>query len=176
MTLDRTKVIANPGTLTYTPSSGTGGAIGFSLEGVTIRVMHRYEPIMLDEAGDGPIDYINLGGPVFVEGVATQWDTATKAALMKHSISGADFIVGLADVGKKATTLAAGTLSFAADEIGGLQFSATLAVPLSGAESQLRIGLRRKRVTSFPFVFGCLPDYTTSTPTARQIRIYPRTS
>lgn len=157
MALDGSKVRSNPGTLVYTPSAGSAQSIGFTAEGLRLLIRHRHEPILPEELGDMPLDYIFLSGPILVIGKAWQWDAATRHALQKHAISGTDLVIATGDIGRKMSDLAVGTLAFTPQVSGHVAWSADRAVPLLNESNAFEAEFRKRRVVEWAFSFGILP-------------------
>lgn len=157
MALDGSKVRSNPGTLIYTPSGGGAQSIGFTAEGVRLLVRHRNEPIVPEELGDLPLDYIFLSGPILVIGKAWQWDAATRNALAKHAIDGTGLMIDTQHIGRKASDLALGTLLFTPQVAGHVKIAAKRAVPLLSEGQPVEIEFRKRRVIEWAFSFAILP-------------------
>lgn len=156
MALDGTKVFTNPGTLTFTPSGGAA-VIGFTVEGFKLAVRNRNEPIVPEELGDTPLDYILLGGPVLLFGKAMQFEAATLRALADYAVSSTTLTWSTTHVGKKLSDLSLGTLSFVPDTQGHVQIDADRAVPVLAEEVPFEIDIRRRKAAEFAFCFAILP-------------------
>jgi len=156
MGLDGTKVLTNPGVLTYTPSGGAV-VIGFTVEGIRFAVKNRNEPILPEELGETPLDYILLGGPVLMFGTAMQFEAATLKALAEYAVSGSTLTWTTNNIGKKLSDLSIGTLSFIPDTTGHVQIDADRAVPLLAEELPFEIAIRKKKAAEFAFCFAILP-------------------
>lgn len=157
MALDGSVVRANPGTLTYTPQGGGAQAIGFTAEGIKILVRHRHEPILPEELGDMPLDYLFLSGPILIIGKALQWDAATRNALQKHAISGANLVFDTTNIGRKMSDIALGTLAFVAQVAGHVGWSADRVVPLLSESNPFEPEFRKRKIVEWAFCFAVLP-------------------
>lgn len=152
MAYDGSTVNPNPGTLTW-----DGSAIGYTEEGIELFHPITFEPIAPEELGDSPVDYINLGGPVLAFATLWQWDAATRKAVMDYAVSGNTIVLSTTHIGKKASVLKSGTLSFAPVTTGHVNWSCTRTVVLSGHQRPLSLRFRKRRVLAWQICFGLLP-------------------
>jgi hypothetical protein len=153
--LDGARVLANSGSLLY----DTGDAntrIGFRGDMVQFVWRPDMPGVFPEDFGSIPLDYLNLGGPVFVMITAWQFDVETRRALGKHMITGIDFEIGTADVGRLMSSLTSGSLTFTPDagskHVG---FTAAHAVPVR--EEELRVAFGPREISEYLISFACLP-------------------
>ena len=149
----------SPGILTYTPDGGAANAIGFSTEGVQLFTKFNWEPILVEELADSPLDYIALGGPVIAVVTGVQWDAATRTALAEYAISGSNLAFTTDDWGKKATDLSYGVLDFdpTTTVSGSVKFNFPRAVPLMSFERPYQPEFRKRRLVEHAIAFAALP-------------------
>lgn len=157
MSLDGTKVRANYGTLTYTPDGGDDLDIGFTDAGIKLKMKFTNQPIIPEELGNMPLDFLNLGGPIICIGTAWQWDAATINALAEYAVSGSNLVFTNANIGRKMGAINFGALTFVPAITGHLGWTAPRAVPLLNEDSPFEIAFRKREIVTFPFAFAILP-------------------
>lgn len=159
MALNGADLRPSPGVLTYTPNGGSAQAIGGSIDGVHLFTKFRWEPILVEELADTPLDYIALGGPVIAVVTGVQWDTATRNALAAYAISGSTLVFTTNDWGKKATDLSYGALAFDPDltASGSVSWTAAIAVPLINHDRPYAPEFRKRKLVEHAITFGILP-------------------
>ena len=155
--LDGSVVRSNPGTLTYTPDGGVAKDIGFTVEGIQLRMKFNNAPITPEEFGELPLDYINLMGPILATGVSMQLDDETRQALADYAISGATLLFTTADIGRKQTDLGFGALAFAPSVVGAAGWTAPRVVPLLNEETPFEPKYKTREIIEWAFSFGILP-------------------
>lgn len=150
---DGSKIKVCPGVLTW-------GAyeLGWTEEGVRLVIRNRHEPIIPEELGETPLDYILLGGPVLALFTARQFDEATFKMLAAYASSTTTLTWTTDNVGKKLTDLVTpAALTFTPDTAGHVKWTGARAVPLLAEEVPLEIHNRYKKETVFACAMAILP-------------------
>ena len=147
-----TTVHGNRGTLTF------GAAIGFVAEAFTLIPMQQFAPILVEDYGAQPLDYIYLGGEILGVVVGTQWDAATRNALAKHLIVGSTLVFDVDLIGRRMGDIANAAVTWTPTDSGSISLSAPKAVPLlsRGRRPEIRLGV--KAPTLYAATLAMLPD------------------
>lgn len=150
---DGSTIKAVPGVLTWGVYE-----IGFVEDGVKLIVRNRHQPIIPEQLGETPIDYILLGGPVLCTFIAQQYDADTFQAIAAYAASAKTLTWTTDNIGQKLTDLVTpAALTFTPDSAGGVKWTAPRAVPLMADETPLEIFNQHKKETVFACAFAILP-------------------
>lgn len=150
---DGSDIIATPGVLTWGANE-----IGYVEDGIKLIFRNRHQPIIPEQLGETPLDYILLGGPVIATFIAMQYDAETMAALASYAALAKTLTWTTDNIGQKLTELVTpAALTYAPDSSGGVRWTASRAVPLIADEVPLEIFNQHKKETVFACAFAILP-------------------
>lgn len=163
MAVNGAAIFANPGTITL-----DGTDIGARVNMLRVIPMQTYVPIVPENYGGAPSDWLVLPGPVFITAIFQEWNAQVRKAVAGHMISssGTGWVFGTKNgastpaeiAGRKLSSLASYALAWtAAGGTGFLTFTAAKAVPMMGFLEPLEVTYGASQETRYAVTFGCLP-------------------
>lgn len=142
-----------PGTLSFGSNE-----IGFVEDGVRLIVRNTNQPILPEQLGNTPIDYILLGGATLATFECMQYDEETMDALAGYAAAVTTLTLTTDDIGKKLSDLfTPKALTFTPASADHPRWTAARCVPLLAEVDDFELHNQSKKETIFQCAIACLP-------------------